>query len=121
MVETQHTLSNDQIIRAIEAEYPELPPQHQLAMAMIVRQEGIIRQQENEPASAPRLTAESPDRSCIQQSYMRLQSLMEQQAAVAEELDQLAAGSPCEFEPNQIWILIRAIKAQSRIVDLVIH
>jgi hypothetical protein len=115
MVETQHTLSNEQIIRAIEAEYPELPPQHQLAMAMIVRQE------EYELTSAPKSAGQSPDRSCIQQSYMRLQSLMEQQAAVAEELDQLAAGSPCEFEPNQIWILIRAIKAQSRIVDLVIH
>ncbi|XZE35523.1 hypothetical protein SH501x_001023 [Pirellulaceae bacterium SH501] len=114
MLETQQTLSNEQIIRAIETEYPALSPQHQLAMAMILWQES------NEPASAPKNAQRSIDRSSIQHAYMRLQSLLEQQAAVAEELNQLAAGAPCEFEPNQIWILIRAIKAQSRIVDLLI-
>lgn len=114
MVETQQNLSNEQIVRAIEAEYPDLSPQHQLAVAM------IVWQVKKEAGGAPEATSGTLDSSQIQQSYMRLQSLLEQQAAVAEELDQLAAGSPCEFEPKHIWILIRAIKAQSRIVDLVL-
>lgn len=114
MIETISNFSNETIVQAIAAEMPGLEPQLQLALALILRQETL---RSNAPLDA---SAEGPTRSQIQTAYLRLQSLIDQQSAVAQELDQLAVSSPCEFEPNQIWVLIRAIKAQSRLVELLI-
>ena len=47
-----------------------------------------------------------------------LQVATEQHAAVSEELDQLADTSPCEFSPDHVWTLVRAIKAQSRFLQM---
>ena len=41
-----------------------------------------------------------------------------QHAAMTEELESLAASDPRQFDPEQIWILIRAIKVQSQILQL---
>lgn len=114
MIETVHNYSNEMILQAISAELPALEPQLQLAVAMILRQETL-----GQSGAADTMQDELSGHQ-IQSAYLRLQSLIDQQSAVAQELDELAAGSPCEFEPNQIWILIRAIKAQSRLVDLII-
>ena len=42
----------------------------------------------------------------------------EQHAAVSEELDQLAETAPCEFSPDHVWTLVRAIKAQGRFLQM---
>ncbi|XZE44627.1 hypothetical protein SH467x_004240 [Pirellulaceae bacterium SH467] len=114
MIETVPNISNEMILQAISSELPALEPRLQLAVAMMLRQESLGQ---NGVSDA---TLDGPIRCQIQSAYLRLQSLIDQQSAVAQELDQLATSSPCEFEPNQIWILIRAIKAQSRLVDLMI-
>jgi hypothetical protein len=44
--------------------------------------------------------------------------MTEQYGAVAKELESLADTEPCEFDPQHIWTLIRAIKVQSKFVDL---
>jgi hypothetical protein len=49
---------------------------------------------------------------------MRLQSATDQHHAMTEELDALAKSDPRKFTPNQIWVLIRAIKVQSQILQL---
>lgn len=49
---------------------------------------------------------------------MRLQAATDQHAAMTEELDSLAKSDPRKFTPNQIWVLIRAIKVQSQILQL---
>ena len=49
---------------------------------------------------------------------MRLQAATDQHAAMTEELDGLAASDPLQFSPEQIWILIRAIKVQSQILEM---
>ncbi len=49
---------------------------------------------------------------------MELQIATEQHAAVSQELDQLAETSPCEFSPNHVWTLVRAIKAQSNFLQM---
>jgi hypothetical protein len=54
----------------------------------------------------------------LDEIQMRLQSIDDQHAAVAAELDEIASTSPCEFEPKHVWTLIRAIKVQSQFVDL---
>ncbi len=49
---------------------------------------------------------------------LQLQSATDQHGAVAEELDSLASTEPCQFSPNHLWTLIRAIKVQSHILHM---
>ncbi|MEQ1826439.1 MAG: hypothetical protein ABL921_10865 [Pirellula sp.] len=56
--------------------------------------------------------------SLLEEIQIKMQSIDDQHAAVATELDDLASTQPCEFEPKHVWTLIRAIKVQSQFVDL---
>lgn len=49
---------------------------------------------------------------------LRLQLATDQHAATTEELEQLAASDPKEFHPEQIWVLLRAIKVQGQVLQL---
>jgi hypothetical protein len=49
---------------------------------------------------------------------LKLQAATDQHAAMTEELESLARTDPRKFSPDQIWILIRAIKVQSQIIEL---
>lgn len=49
---------------------------------------------------------------------MRLQASTDQHAAMTEELEELSKAEPSEFNMDQIWVLIRAIKVQSQILQL---
>lgn len=49
---------------------------------------------------------------------LRLQAATDQHAAMTQELEQLANGDPEEFTPEQIWVLVRAIKVQSQVLSL---
>ena len=49
---------------------------------------------------------------------LRLQAATDQHAAMTEELESLARSDPKKFSPEQIWVLIRAIKVQSQILQL---
>jgi len=51
---------------------------------------------------------------------LRVQVATDQHAAVTEELECLARSDPQKFTSDQIWILIRAIKVQSQILQLYI-
>ena len=54
----------------------------------------------------------------LDEIQLKMQSIDDQHAAVADELDQLALTQPCEFEPKHVWTLIRAIMVQSQFVDM---
>ena len=49
---------------------------------------------------------------------LRLQAATDQHVAMTEELENLANSDPQKFSPEQIWILVRAIKVQSQILQL---
>jgi hypothetical protein len=51
---------------------------------------------------------------------LRMQATADQHAAMTEELENLAKSDPKKFTSDQIWILIRAIKVQSQILQLYI-
>ncbi len=53
-----------------------------------------------------------------QEMGIRLQAATDQHAAMAEELEQLSKASPEKFSMDQIWVLIRAIKVQSQVLQL---
>jgi hypothetical protein len=49
---------------------------------------------------------------------LRLQAATDQHAAMTEELESLARSDPQKFSSEQVWVLIRAIKVQSQILQL---
>jgi hypothetical protein len=49
---------------------------------------------------------------------LMLQVATDQHAAMTEELENLAASDPQSFTQDQIWILIRAIKVQSQVLQM---
>ncbi|HVA47514.1 MAG TPA: hypothetical protein VNH11_14180 [Pirellulales bacterium] len=52
------------------------------------------------------------------QTGLRLQAATDQHAAMTQELEALARSDPEKFSPDQIWVLVRAIKVQSQILSL---
>lgn len=52
--------------------------------------------------------------------HLRMQATTDQHAAMTEELENLAKSDPQKFSASQIWVLIRAIKVQSQILQLYI-
>jgi hypothetical protein len=50
--------------------------------------------------------------------HLRMQATADQHAAMTEELETLARSDPKKFTPDQIWVLIRAIKVQSQMLQL---
>ena len=53
-----------------------------------------------------------------QELLLQMNAASDQHAAVADELDSLAATTPCDFSPSHIWTLVRAIKVQSQVLNL---
>lgn len=49
---------------------------------------------------------------------LRMQLATDQHAAMTEELESLARSDPRKFNPDQVWVLIRAIKVQSQILQM---
>jgi hypothetical protein len=49
---------------------------------------------------------------------IRLQAATDQHEAMTQELEDLARSDPKKFSPDQIWILLRAIKVQSQILQM---
>ena len=54
------------------------------------------------------------------EASLRLQFATDQHAAMTAELEELASSDPKQFSSDQIWVLIRAIKVQSQILQLYI-
>ena len=48
----------------------------------------------------------------------RLEAASDQHAAVSDELEMMCVDGPFEFTPDQLWILMRAIKVQSQVLEL---
>ena len=49
---------------------------------------------------------------------MKLQAVTDQHAAMTQELEELAESDPEKFSQDQIWILVRAIKVQSQVLQM---
>jgi hypothetical protein len=53
-------------------------------------------------------------------SVFRLELAADQHAAVSEELESFGVDGPVSFSPDQLWMLLRAVKVQSQILDMYI-
>ena len=62
------------------------------------------------------------ERTTLQNAWkqigLQLQLATDQHAAMTQELEDLAASDPESFSQDQIWILIRAIKVQSQVLQM---
>lgn len=65
-----------------------------------------------------KLTETRALQSAWHETGLKLQLATDQHAAMTSELEELAEGDPKSFSQEQIWVLIRAIKVQSQILQL---
>lgn len=99
-----------ELVNAIAELKPSYGPVEQLRVALLLS----IQNAEQLDALADR---DELSRQCAELS-LHLTATTDQHAAVAGELDALAQDSPCEFTPDHVWSLVRAIKVQTRILTL---
>ena len=99
----------DELARRIQQLEPRATPQDVARVSLLLAnntpQLDELRDQES-------LTA------AWKQTGLKLQAATDQHAAMTEELEALAAGDPEKYSQDQVWVLIRAIKVQSQILQL---
>lgn len=98
-----------QLIERIQTLQPDTDPSDvaRMALLMVQRDPNLRALQDEEHLM-----------SIYRDVQLRIQATTDQHAAVAEELDNLASSDPCEFSPDHVWTLIRAIKVQSHILQM---
>lgn len=57
-------------------------------------------------------------RQAWKETSLKLQAATDQHAAMTQELEDLAASDPEKYNREQVWVLIRAIKVQSQVLQL---
>ena len=57
-------------------------------------------------------------RTACKQTSLMLQVATDQHAAMTQELEELAGSDPEKYSHEQVWVLIRAIKVQSQVLQL---
>jgi hypothetical protein len=97
------------LIKNVALLHPEFSPVEQLRLALLVSQQADTLDE--------LIDVNELDSAC-ENMGMQLSAASDQHNAVADELDSLAAGDPCEFSSDHVWTLVRAIKVQSQILNL---
>lgn len=98
-----------QLVSSIAQAKPEYSVTNQLRYALLL---AVQNEKLSDLSDSGELT-----RQCDQVS-MQLNATTDQHAAVSDELESLAATTPCEFTPDHVWSLVRAIKVQSQILNM---
>jgi len=57
-------------------------------------------------------------RTACRAAGFRLEAVADQHSAMSCELDLLCQDGPVRFSPDQIWVLLRAVKVQSQLLEL---
>ncbi len=94
---------------AIERMQPDAPPRDVARLCLLLS---------NMVESIDMLQNEDRLSNAWQEMGLRLQAATDQHAAMTEELERLAQSDPPTFTSEQVWVLIRAIKVQSQILQL---
>ena len=98
----------NELAERIEHLQPEAHPRDVARLCLLLSNAAIVDDLQNED----RLT------DAWKAMGLRLQMATDQHAAMTEELENLARSDPQKFSPEQIWVLIRAIKVQSQILQM---
>ncbi len=99
----------EQLARKLAALHPQATP------VEIARQCLLILNTQPDPNL---LTDEDQLKVAIRAANFRLDAAADQHSAMAVELEQLCQDGPVRFSADQIWILLRAVKVQSQLLEL---
>lgn len=97
------------LARHIEELQPEASPQDVARLCLLLT---------NEYAELSDLLDSETLQRAWKDTGLRLQLATDQHAAMTHELEELASSDPKCFTQEQIWVLIRAIKVQSQILQM---
>lgn len=98
-----------ELVDAIAKLRPQYSPAEHLRIALLLSLQY--------PDLTPLNDERELERQCLEVT-IQLSATSDQHAAVANELDSLATTAPCEFTPDHLWSLVRALKVQSQILNL---
>ena len=98
-----------ELAKRIEAMHPESTLQEVARLCLLLS---------NSTDDVDHLLDKSELTNAWQEMGLKVQAATDQHAAMTEELEDLANSDPQQFSQDQIWILIRAIKAQSQVLQL---
>ncbi|MFK7737646.1 MAG: hypothetical protein AB8B50_16550 [Pirellulaceae bacterium] len=103
-------MSAQQLIEAICELRPDYTPAQHLRLALLL----CLQHEDTSKLAqdAERLEGQ------ILEVTIQLSASTDQHAAIASDLDSLAATSTCEFNAKHVWTLVRALKVQSQILQL---
>ena len=57
-------------------------------------------------------------RTLWKQTAFRLEAATDQHAAIARELVRFGEDDPVAFDPEQLWMLLRAVKVQGQVLEM---
>ena len=97
-----------ELVEAVAGLRPDADPQEQLRLALLAANQGCLKS-----PSADAVALENR----LGEVEMHMQVAADQHAAMLDEIASLAAGEVCEFQPQNIWTLIRALRVQGQILD----
>jgi len=98
-----------QLASQIERYYPQAAARDVARLCLLLS---------NAVGDVEQLADEEALRSAWQEMSLRMQAATDQHAAVTEELETLSSQDPRRFTSDQVWVLIRAIRVQSQMLDM---
>jgi hypothetical protein len=104
-----HFMNCHDLAVAIERYQPTAPPRDVARLCLLLT---------NTTENLDALQDDTRLADAWQEMGLRLQAATDQHAAMTEELEQLAQTDVKTFTAEQVWVLIRAIKVQSQILQL---
>jgi hypothetical protein len=108
-VDWERLMNCQQLAARIEELQPEALPRDVARLCLLLS---------NYVANLEELSDEDRLNATWRDMGIKLQAATDQHAAMTEELESLASSDPRDFTPEQIWVLIRAIKVQSQVLQL---
>jgi hypothetical protein len=106
---TNHTMTCTELAQHIERLQPNATPQDVARLCLLLA---------NTVDNLEMLRDQRSLQDAWKRTGLKLQVATDQHAAMTEELENLAASDPDRFTQDQIWILIRAIKVQSQVLQM---
>ena len=105
----ERKLNCSELATKIQKDHPDASP------AFVARQCLMLL---NSAGDSTRLNEQELYQNTLSDCKLQYQAATDQHAATTQELEDLARSDPSAFSPEQIWILVRAIKVQSQILRL---
>lgn len=102
-------MNTSQLAARIEAIQPNLDPVDAARLCLLIL---------NSNPDEAELATEDGLQKIWKKVSFRLQSGTDQYSAVSQELDALGETGPIAFSPDQLWLLLRAVKVQSQMLDM---